>query len=237
MAAMRFPFLALATCLALPFAGRADDAACPGPGEAEAYASRHAGEAIEFEVLRNGKPVGIHRTRFRQRDGYLVVDSEMALSIRFMFIEAYRYHYTATERWCEGHLVQLEATVDDNGERTRTEASAAGDRLEIAGPGGRSSAPLGVFSTNHWHAGVLDSEEVLNTLTGNLNSVRIRRCATPNPDGEGPAGATCYDYTGDLDARVWYDAEGRWVGLAFDGTDGSRFEYRCASCKPRPAAL
>ena len=32
-----------------------------------------------------------------------------------------------------------------------------------------------------------------------------------------PAGARCYQYSGDLDARVWYDADGRWVGLEFAG--------------------
>jgi hypothetical protein len=229
--------LILAACLWLPVASHADTAGCPGPGAAEDHARRHGGDLIEFEVLRNGKPVGQHRTQFLRRDGFLVVDSKMTLSIRFMFIEAYRYRYEATEHWCDGRLVKLEATVDANGDRSRTYAAADGDRLSIEGPDGRASAPLGVISTNHWHAGVLDTDTVLNTLTGNLNRVRIERCATPNPDGEGPAGAACYDYSGDLSARVWYDREGRWVGLAFDGEDGSRFEYRCSACRLPPASL
>jgi len=49
-------------------------------------------------------------------------------------------------------------------------------------------------------------------------------CAVPAPSGESTA--RCVDYTGDLQARVWYDDTGRWRGLAFAGTDGSRIDYR-----------
>ena len=222
----------LLTTLLLAGAARADTRNCPGPGAADDHARHHGGDRIEFDVLRNGKPVGHHVTRFRREDGYLVVDSEMALSIRVLFIEAYKYRYRATERWCDGRLVRLDATVDANGEQSATRALATGEALEIEGPHGRASAPLGIFSTNHWHSGVLDTRAVINTLTGRLNEVRITRCATPQPDGEGPPGAACYDYTGDLSARVWYDAQGHWVGLAFDGEDGSRFAYRCTNCGP-----
>ncbi len=234
---MKTPSCLLFAALLLIGAARADTRNCPGPGAADDHARRHGADAIEFDVLRNGKPVGRHVTRFTREDGYLVVDSEMALSIRVLFIEAYKYRYRATERWCDGRLVRLDAAVDANGERSTTSARATGEALEVDGPHGRTSAPLGVFSTNHWHAGVLDTRAVINTLTGRVNDVRIARCSTPQPDGEGPPGAACYDYTGDLSARVWYDAAGRWVGLAFDGEDGSRFEYRCTSCKQHPDAL
>lgn len=216
----------LAAALVAPAA--ADD--CVGPGSAAEYASRHGRDRLEFDVLRNGKRVGQHVTRFSRDGGYLVVESEMTLRIRLLFIDAYRYRYAATERWCDGRLVDLEARVDANGDRSTIAAQARGDALEVVGPHGTVAAPLGVFSTNHWHAGVLDAETVLNTLTGRINQVRIEACATPHPDGEGPPQARCFDYHGDLRARVWYDDAGRWVGLAFDGEDGSRFEYRCRNC-------
>jgi hypothetical protein len=214
-------------CLAGP-AQATTEPRCAGPGAADGYARRNGADVLEFDVLRNGKRVGLHRTRFARENGYLVVSSEMEVTIRFLMIAAYRYRYTATEYWCEGQLVRLDATVDDNGDRSRFKARAKGARIEIDGSTGRASAPLGLISTNHWHSGVLEARAVLNTLTGRVNQVRLERC--PPATAEGPAGTDCYDYTGDLDARVWYDAAGRWVGLAFDGKDGSRFLYRCRRC-------
>ena len=161
-----------------------------------------------------------------------VVTSSMKLDIRFLFINAYRYRYAATEHWCNGQLVRLESTVDANGKRTRTLAKATGRQLEIDGPHGRAVAPLGLFSTNHWHSGVLEAATVLNTLTGRINQVQLAPCS-PAPVREGPANARCYDYTGELTARVWYDQDDRWLGLAFDGADGSRLEYRCVNCGGR----
>lgn len=227
------PLALLLACLASPLQA-APAPLCPGPGAADGYARRNGADVLEFDVLRNGKRVGLHRTRFEHENGYLVVTSEMELRIRFLMFEAYRYRYAATEHWCEGQMVRLDATVDDNGDRSRFKAQAAGEQLEIDGAQGRTSAPLGLFSTNHWHIGVLETQAVLNTLTGRVNEVRLERC--PPATTEGPSGADCYDYKGDLDARVWYDAAGRWVGLAFDGTDGSRFLYRCRGCSIQPKA-
>ena len=225
----------LAALAAAPCIGA--QASCPGPGTAADHALRPGGAGLAFDVLRNGKRVGRHVTRFALDDGYLVVVSEMTLRIRFLFIDAYRYRYAATERWCDGRLVDLESSVDANGERTAVTARVRGDQLVIVGPQGSSVAPLGLYSTNHWHAGVLEARTVLNTLTGRINRVSIAQCATPQPGGEGPAQGRCYEYHGDLRARVWYDRDNRWVGLAFDGEDGSRFEYRCTNCVPGRAPL
>lgn len=226
----------LSVFLAVPLAGLAAPAAptCPSAAGSAQAALPPGGERLEFDVLRNGKRVGRHVTHFAQDNGYLVVANEMSLRIRLLFIDAYRYRYRAVERWCNGQLVDLEAKVDDNGKRSTILASARGDRLEVTGPHGRADAPLGVFSTNHWHAGVLSAETVLNTLTGRLNRVRLKPCEAAAAR-EGPSSARCYDYTGELSARVWYDASGRWVGLAFDGEDGSRFAYRCRHCAPGDA--
>ena len=229
------PIAALLACAVLAPCAAAERA-CPGPGAAADFAPGNGAEGLEFTVLRNGKRVGRHRTRFAREDGYLVVTSDMKLDIRFLFVNAYRYRYAATEHWCNGRLVRLDSTVNANGKRSQTRARATGEQLEIDGPHGRAIAPLGLFSTNHWHSGVLEAATVLNTLTGRVNEVRLAPCA-PAPVGEGPADARCYDYTGDLSARVWYDRDGRWVGLAFDGDDGSRLEYRCVNCGNRAQAL
>lgn len=216
--------LTCAALLASPIALAAEQ--CPsGPGAATREVAARYGKAIHFDVYRNGKPVGQHDARFSEENGFLVIRSTLDLGIKLLFIEAYHYRYEAAEYWCNDALVRLEATVNDNGDLSRVAAVSANGKLKLtAAEGGSGSAPPGSFATNHWHPGVLQTQAVINTLTGHLNKVTLVPCKAPAPDGS-PV-AQCMDYTGDLQARVWYDDTGRWRGLAFAGTDGSAIDYR-----------
>ena len=205
------PVLASETCTA-------------GPGAATESVVARYGAGLDFEVYRNDRAVGRHEARFSRENGYLVVRSMLDLGIKLLFIEAYHYRYEATEYWCDNQLMRLAATVNDDGKRSEVSAIAEQGRLRLNAPDGSFEAPAGSFATNHWHPGVLASSAVINTLTGHLNRVQLKPCAVPAPSGEQTA--RCVDYTGDLQARVWYDDTGRWRGLAFAGTDGSRIDYR-----------
>lgn len=209
---------------------RAESTACPaGPGpKANAVTANYA-QAIHFDVYRNDQLVGRHDTRFAAEDGALVVRSTLELSIKVLFIEAYHYRYDAIEHWCDDHLVKLDATVDDGGKLSEVHATPKDDALLLTAVDGNSRAPAGSFSTNHWHPGVLDTSVVINTLTGHLNRVQLVACTASTPNGE--AGNRCVDYTGDLQARVWYDPDGRWRGLAFAGSDGSAIDYRLVAAR------
>lgn len=203
----------------------AAEPSCPaGPGHKANEVIARYGKAIHFDVYRNDKLVGRHDTRFEDENGALVVRSTLDLSIKVLFIEAYHYRYDAVEHWCNDQLVKLDATVNDGGTLSQVHAVPKGDGLLLTAVDGSSAVPAGTFSTNHWHPGVLDTSAVINTLTGHLNRVQLVACTAPTPNGE--TGNRCVDYTGDLKARVWYDPDGRWRGLAFAGSDGSAIDYR-----------
>ena len=209
-------------------------AACPaGPGETVAAArARYAGDTLLFDVVRNGHRVGAHRVRFHDVDGALRVESHMELRLKLWFIEAYHFRYESSETWCNGQLTSLEANTDDNGTVTRVTARRSEGGLQLTV--GANSQPVrdGVYPTTHWNRAALDGTELLNTVTGLVNRVAVGACRAPTP-GLARA-ATCSEFTGDLQAQVWYDASGRWHALAFDGRDGSRIEYRLAAHRTDP---
>jgi hypothetical protein len=194
------------------------------------------GNALEFKVLRDGDEVGFHRVVFRSEGDSLIAESEFSLDVKVLFFTAYRYRYTSTDVWRNGCLVSVDATVDENGDQTAVRANSANQRLTITGPSGVETADAGIFPTNHWHAGVVDTERVLNTITGKVADVRII------DDGVdwvmvngGTYPARRYHYTGDLRNTVWYDGDGRWVKMRFTAEDGSTIEHVCAQCRPVPS--
>jgi len=194
------------------------------------------GNALEFKVLRDGDEVGFHRVVFRSEDGSLIAESEFSLEVKVLFFTAYRYRYTSTDVWRNGCLVSVDATVDENGDQTAVRANSANQRLTITGPSGVETADAGIFPTNHWHAGVVDTERVINTITGKVADVRIIDDGVDWVMVNGETyPARRYHYTGDLRNTVWYDGDGRWVKMRFTAEDGSTIEYVCAQCRPVPS--
>lgn len=186
------------------------------------------GDELAFGVYRDGKRVGEHRVSFRVDGDAIVVEVRFNVDVRFLGFSAYRYVYTATERWQDGRLVALAAETDDNGDRTQVSAVEVGDLLRVRGPSGAVEAPAGTFATNHWNPGVLDEDLVINSITGALSHVRIEERGVQQVQVDGAAvSARRFVYTGDLDNEVWYDDDGRWLKMRFRAEDGSTIEYVC----------
>lgn len=191
------------------------------------------GDGIDFEVLRNGDPVGTHTVRFAERTDGLRVISRMDIAINFLFFEAYSYTYNSVADWRDGRLRTLDVQVDDNGDIYQVTGQKTEDlqNLVLAGPDGETTVPVGLFPTNHWNVGVLGSTQVINTLTGKVDSVQIINKGQVEVETEqGVIEATHYAYTGDLQTEVWYTADGRWIKMRFETEDGSVIDYRCKRC-------
>jgi hypothetical protein len=190
------------------------------------------GPEILFDVYRKDEKVGFHRVRFSGRDETIDVQSEFNLQIEILYVPVFRYVYRSESRWRQGRLHNLAVTLNDDGERSALDAIRVGDRLRVDHTGGAYTAELPLFPTNHWNAGVLGQDRVLNTLTGRINSVRITPVARETVATErGDVPATRYAYTGELETEVWYDDAGRWVKMRFAGRDGSMIEYVCRRCQ------
>ena len=190
------------------------------------------GSEIRFDVYRDGRAVGSHTVNFREHDDRLFVETRFDVKVSVLFFTAFRYSYAATEIWQDGCLQSVRAVTDDDGKRSIVQASASASALRGEGPRGEIDAPAGLFPTSHWNARVLQSDRVLNTITGTIDQVSILDLGADMVSVNGrTAPAQRFRYTGDLNVDVWYDDEGRWVKMRFAAKDGSIIEYVCRSCQ------
>ena len=85
------------------------------------------------------------------------------------------------------------------------------------------SYPAELMTTHHWYRQLLDQKQVLNSITGKMDTI------SPQPVGSALLDANSltvelegYRLGGDLDRTIsWYDREGRWRALEFKAKDGS----------------
>ncbi len=232
---MRAPAIAIA-CLVVaaspsPAVAVPSGEACRSPQPASIDPLQLYGPEMRFEVRRNGDAVGFHTVRFEHFGSDLIVRTRFEIAITVLAIPVYTYLYTSTDVWRRGCLVALTAEVDDNGARVSVRANREGEALRVDGPRGSMLVPPSTFPTNHWHSGVLGSRQVLNTLTGTLDTVSItERQPITVPVNGAERSVRHFEYSGDLRNDVWYDDQGRWLGMRFSGRDGSRIDVVCVRC-------
>ena len=185
------------------------------------------GGSIAFSVFRKGKEIGSHKVNFKGEPENFTVKAECHLAVNLLFFTAYKFEYSSVAQWSEGVLNSLDVSTTINGIKSSVIARRKNNELSIKGKNGKSRVKLPIFPTDHWHFGVVDENIVINTLTGDLNKVVIlRKNQERLTCGSRTFLAQGYSYTGDLKTDVWYDEEKRWVGMQFEGSDGSFVNYK-----------
>ena len=205
-------------------------------GQSPFGAHPESSEQRHFDIYREGKQIGTHTISRRSLDNRLVVEARTRISIKLLGIELYRFRYDTREVWDGDGLLQLVASVDDDGEQISFEGQRTGDRFVWSDGRTESSHAMPVYPTNHWNAGVLGQNAVLNTLTGKINNVTIMDEGRETLDYAGSSQpASRYRYDGELQLVSWYDSQGRWLAMRFTTDDGSTIEYRCRNCTGQDA--
>jgi len=185
-----------------------------------------------YRIERKGKTVGNHSVKIwpassnSGEDFSVSVESNIRITV--LKVPVFKLKFKSTEQWKDGVLQSISATTQQNDENTIVSATKneTGSGYTLKNNGELRQVTTSVFTSNHWHAGVIGSEQIFNTLTGNLNKVEIASLGVETLDlPGGPKQATRFRYSGELQLDTWYGEDGRWLQLAFEGSDGSEIKY------------
>ena len=159
------------------------------------------------------------------------VTSQLKLKVKLLGLIVYRYDYHSEAWWSGNHLVKLLAKQNDDGAILNVKVSAKENVLMIDGPSGKNKGRDSLYPSNHWHAGVLVENQLIDTLKGKVATVNIGNLGIEKVSAEGwSLNVQKYIYSGDVDAIAWYDESGRWIKLRFAAKDESVIEYHCVEC-------
>lgn len=186
-------------------------------------------EDTGFIISRKGSDVGRQETRFTASGAGLKVSLRTEIAVKVAFITAYRYTYAAEEEWRDGMPVASRIAVNDNGDQSLVEVREAGGQLQVTGPAGAYTAPLGMMTDGgFWNAKILEMRRLIDGQKGDIANVAFTRKGT-SPVPGGRLQAVCYDIDapGRPEGLVWYDAQGRLVGSEVH-TKGEVLTFRLA---------
>jgi hypothetical protein len=156
--------------------------------------------------------IGEHQMTVRREDDAVVVEHTAELAVEVLGIRAFHRRTRFREVWRGDRLVEFEGLVEDNGEPFPVTARAAGDRLVVEGPAGRTEAPAATAPSEPSLEFAIEREWFFDSKTGRLLNARVTPAGRePLKVGDNVIEATRYEIAGDLEQHVWFDDGGAWV--------------------------
>ncbi len=183
----------------------------------------------QFDVLLDGKPIGVHTFAVEDTGTQLRLETAASFDVKFLFITALRYRHQTTEIWKDGCLASIDAVTDSNGKELTVRGRRVGSNFEITETDGTKTLPGCVQTFAYWNPAMLESEQLLNTQTGDYEAVTI---SYDGPDQVPVAGndieALRYTLkTRGGDITLWYSRNDlTWLSLQAPAKGGRTLTYR-----------
>ena len=182
---------------------------------------------LAFSIVRKGDTIGTHVLTFEPDGDRLTVHVAADIAVSLGPIVLFRYRHRATERWEDGRVVALDSATNDDGTQVKARMWREGGPLIVESTGNpKYTAPADASPATHWNKAMLNGP-IINTQTGKLMRPTISRLGAGTIPGRQQQ-AWGFALRGDADLDIWYDATPRWVGLRFDGRDGTEIRYELA---------
>jgi hypothetical protein len=182
---------------------------------------------MRFAIMRNGEQIGTHAIEISRAGPETNVRITTDLTVKVLFITAYRLQHSASERWVNGQLVAFSSTTDNNGTRHKVSATMGAAGLEVDADGKASRVDKGMMPASLWNPEVLRRKTVLDTQDGQVDPLAVVDDGTEELSLDGRSvKAHHYQMKGRYAQDVWYDDRGRLVQVRLVGSDGSVISYK-----------
>ena len=188
---------------------------------ATAVAAHTPAETLRFAIMRNGEQIGTHAIEISRTGPETNVRITTDLSVKVLFVTAYRLQHSATERWVNGQLVSFDSTTDN------VSATRGTSRLEVDADGKTSRLDQNVLPASLWNPELMRRKTALDTQDGQVDPISVTDNGTEDLSlGARTLKAHHYEIKGRYSQDIWYDERGRLVQVKLVGSDGSVISYK-----------
>ena len=182
-----------------------------------------------FNVYLDKSKIGSHT--FTLNDNTLV--SKAKFNVKVLFIEAYKYDHTATEKWSSDCLNALEANTIENKVITKVTGKLEAEAFSIKNGSAEQALPACVMTFAYWNPKILTQTKLLNPQNAEYLDTTITKLGVANIDVKGkPTETTHYKLSGalkgvkKLNIELWYNQNNEWVALKSVTPEGYNIIYK-----------
>ncbi|HEY9200124.1 MAG TPA: DUF6134 family protein [Gammaproteobacteria bacterium] len=219
----RYPLLCLSLLSLLVFSGSASTASTADKN------------SWQFDVFLDDSKIGYHYFSRETIDGTVHISSEAEFNVRFMFFTVYHYRHSNQEQWRDGCLIKLQSRTDDNGDQLFVKLNRDRHQTHIETVKSKTESNECIRSFSYWNLSQLEPSPLLNSQTGQLMDVSLRKLGKDTLPGQQAGIETNrYQLVGkDIEIDLWYTQDNQWLALQSTTENGSRIRYQLKSSTPQ----
>ncbi|MCI0600036.1 MAG: DUF6134 family protein [Beijerinckiaceae bacterium] len=126
-----------------------------------------------FDIVRGSDKIGTDTVDIERQNDTTTVKIKTDLSVKVMFIEAYRYEHSCDEIWKKGQLVSFKSRTNDNGTKHSVDVTATTDKLKMQVDGKTIDLPKTAAPLSLWSKDVINRFDGFEPDTGKHLSIKV----------------------------------------------------------------
>lgn len=180
-----------------------------------------------FDIIREGDKIGSDTIDVDHQNDATTVKTATLISVKVMFVEAYRYEHASNETWKNGQLVAFKSHTNDNGTKHTVELTPGPtpDKAVLIVDGKKNDVPKTIAPASLWNKDVVKRTEIFDSADGKRLMIKAQDLGEENVTLHGVKHQTHhYKITarapGEFDRDLWYDGDAL-VRMKLLGSDHS----------------
>ena len=156
--------------------------------------------------------IGTHVLTFRCDGGDLVVETDVDVEVKVLFVTAYQRKAHYREVWRGDRLIDYEARTNDDGDQFVTTARIDGGEMVVDGVDKGVRVPLDTVSSHPWNVDAVDRPLIFGQRDGRIHHVTVEAAGEEAVTvGDKIINAQKYAVRGDLERELLYGPDGTWL--------------------------
>jgi Family of unknown function (DUF6134) len=178
-----------------------------------------------FDIVRGNDKIGTDTIDIERQNDTTTVKIKKDVSVKVMFIEAYRYEHSCNETWKNGQLIAFKSRTNDNGTKHSIDVTAAPNKLSMDADGKHSDLPKTAAPASLWGKDAIHQFDAFNPDTGKRLSMKVTDLGEEVLTRHGVPRRTHHykiadTMTGEFARDVWFDGDAL-VRTKIIGSDNS----------------
>src|SRR5256886_6744180 len=165
-----------------------------------------------FDIVRGGEKIGTDTVDIERQNDTTTVKIKTDVSVKVMFIEAYRYEHSCNEIWKNGQLVAFKSRTNDNGTKHSIDVTATPDKLSMDADGKHRDLPKTAAPASLWGKDAIHQLDAFHPETGKRLSIKVTDLGSEALTIHGVTHETHHykiadTLGGDFAREVWFDGD------------------------------
>ncbi len=129
---------------------------------------------VRFDVIRKNNVIGTHEIKFTNNNDVLLVETNIEVEVKVLFISAYKFTHQSTETWINGNFTKIVGHSDFEDEREYfIKGQDNNDSFLASGMDGKLELDKNILPSNFWNIDILKQKEIFDTQKGIVRKIDV----------------------------------------------------------------